>query len=85
MKILALRAQSGGYRGCLIHEGEYRFFTLSRNGRLRQLMSYPVKDYHDHDHFLSIMLKYILPATIFQPPAAVEAITPVELDRILHE
>jgi hypothetical protein len=84
MKILALRAQSGGFRGCFIHNGKYRFFLLSKNGRVRQRMAYSVDDYENHDHFLAVMLKYILPATIFRDPVEIKSLTHDELTRVIN-
>ena len=85
MEVLALKARSGGYRGCLIDSGQYRFFILTRNGRLKRLKAYPTEDFIDHDHFLAMMLKYIKPATIFRPPVEIRALSLAELDRIYPE
>lgn len=82
MEILTLRAQSGGYRGCVIEDGRYLFFQLARNGRVKRMKSYPLSDFSDTDHFLAIMLKNITPTTIFKPPAPITALTHEELDRI---
>ena len=46
-------------------------------------MTYPVGDYENQDHFLAVMLKYILPATIFQSPIEIRSLTHEELTRVM--
>ena len=82
MKILALRAYSSGYRGCLIAEGEYRIFQYSPRQGFKIIKAYPQTDFQDYFHFIAIMQKFMSPSAFIVPPAAIDALTVEELDRI---
>lgn len=82
MAILTLRAQNGGYRGCVIEEGHYLFFQLSRKNQVKRLGRYPQQEFCDPPHFLAIMLKNILPTRVYLPPAPISALSRSELDRV---
>ncbi len=83
MQLFALARSRPGFRGCLIDRGRYRFFHLSADGRLRWMKDYAVEAFEDHAHFLAVMLKYLLPASIFLPPVEIGEITPGTLERLL--
>jgi hypothetical protein len=66
-----------------VDHGRYRFFQLTRSGGLRWSKDYPEAAFDDHDHFLAVMLKYLLPATIFIPPAALDELNRETLERLM--
>jgi hypothetical protein len=82
LAVLALAADVRGYRGCLIDDAAYVFFTYTRKGRLRRLKSYPRSDFEDDDHFTAMMRKYLVPSVFLKPPVPIEALTLAELDRV---
>lgn len=82
MEIVALRAYAGGYRGCLVDDGAYLFFQFSHKGRLKRLKSYARDEFSDHDHFSTMMMKFMMPSDFLQPPVAVKALTLDELERV---
>jgi len=83
MQLLALARTGHGFRGCLIDQRRYRFFHLNAGDRLRWLKDYPLETFEDHDHFLAMMLKYLLPATIFLPPVELSELTMVTLKQLI--
>lgn len=84
MKIIALKAHTRGYHGCLVDGEGYMFFQLTRNGRLRKLKRYPLDEFEDDDHFIAMMAKYMHLSAFIRPPAAVDALTLAEMDRVYH-
>ncbi|MCJ8499115.1 hypothetical protein [Desulfatitalea alkaliphila] len=82
MELIALRAYAGGYRGCLVDEGAYLFFQLTRKGRLRRLKSYPKGAFSDIEQFTAMMMKFMLPSDFLRPPASIDGLTLPELDRV---
>jgi hypothetical protein len=82
MEILALRGYARGYRGCIVDEREYVFFQYTRNGRVRQLKTYPRSDFSDHDHFAALMMKFMSPGAFMRPPVPIADLTLAELDRV---
>jgi len=82
MHIMALRAYTGGYRGCTVDEDEYLFFQFTRNGRFRRLKAYSKNDFEDELHFIALMLKFMSPGSFLRPAVAIDALTLAELDRV---
>ena len=82
MEIIALKAHTRGYHGCVVEADEYVFFQLSRKGALRRLKAYPRTDFSDHEQFQFMMMKYMTPSAFINPPEPIEAITLDELDRV---
>ena len=82
MEILALRAYSSGYRGCLIAEGEYQVFQYTPRQGFKILKTYPQTEFQDEFHFIAIMQKFMSPAAFIVPPAPILALTIEELLRV---
>ena len=82
IQILALRRYASGYRGCLVDQQRYVFFQYSRNGRLKELKSYPRSEFDDLLHFVSVMQKFMSASAFLIPPIPIEALTINELDRL---
>jgi hypothetical protein len=82
LEIIALKAHTRGYHGCVVEADEYVFFQLTRKGNLRRLKAYPRGEFSDHEQFQFMMMKYMTPSAFMTPPEPIEAITLEELDRV---
>lgn len=82
MEIIALKAHTRGYHGCVVEADDYVFFQLSRKGKLRRLKAYARDDFDDHEQFQFMMMKYMTPSAFLNPPVPIAAITLKELDRV---
>jgi hypothetical protein len=83
VEILALKAYASGYRGCVVDGQRYLFFQHSREGRLKELKSYPVGDFSDTEHFIAMMHKFMSPGAFLRPPITIRSLTLEELDRVI--
>ena len=82
MEIIALKAHTRGYHGCVVEADRYLFFQLTRKGTLRRLKAYPLDDFSDHEQFQLMMMKYMTPSAFLSPPEPIAALTMEELDRV---
>ena len=82
MEILALRIHGRGYRGCLIADGEYRVFQYSPRQGFKVLKTYPRSEFEDDLHFIAVMQKFMTPSAFIFPPAPIQALSVVELQRV---
>ena len=82
MEIIALKAHTRGYHGCIVEDDAYVFFQLSRKGAFRRLKGYPRKDFSDHEQFQFMMMKYMTPSAFINPPEPIQEISMDELDRV---
>lgn len=85
MKLLALKAYGTGYRGCLIAEGEYRFFQYTPRRGFRLLKTYPQDTFEDDLHFIAMMQKFMSPSAFIVPPVPIARLDADELRRVDQE
>jgi hypothetical protein len=82
MEILSLKAYSGGYRGCLMDEHQYKFFQYTPKRGFKDLKSYPKSDFTDYHHFIAMMQKFMSASAFIVPPAVISELTVAELNRV---
>ena len=82
MKIIALKSYRTGYLGFLEEPDEYVFFSCARQGAIKRVKSYDKTDFFNHDHFLSVITKFVPRNFFLEEGVELETLSVRGLDQI---
>jgi len=85
VKVIALKSYRTGYTGFLEEPDRYVFFTSARRGIIKSVMCYKKSDFFNHDHFLSVVTKFVPRSFFLEEGIEVESLSATDLDQISSE
>jgi hypothetical protein len=85
LKIIALKSYRTGFLGFLEEPDRYVFFSCARRGAIKSVMSYEKTDFFNHDHFLSVITKFVPRGFFLEEGVELETLSARELDQISRE
>ena len=85
VKVIALKSYRTGYLGFLEEPDQYVFFSCARHGAIKRVKSYDKADFFNHDHFLSVITKFVPRSFFLEEAVELETFSVRELDQISRE
>jgi hypothetical protein len=85
VKVIALKSYRTGYLGFVEESDQYVLFSCARHGAIKYVMCYDKADFFNHDHFLSVITKFVPRSFFLEEGVELETLSVAALDQISRE
>lgn len=82
MRLIGLKKYRAGFTGFIEGRKHYVYFNYSKKRGYKKLIELNKESFEDHDHFISVMAKFVSMACFFKHPVQIHAMSLDELSKI---